>query len=217
MKKTGAREQILDRIKNSAFRQKRRENEITGKVQEEPSPVFPVSAQPLPEQFGQELEKIQGHFHRVKSREELIAQLKNLQAQYRWPFVFCRDEPLKVILKDAGLEVSSNMQRFPETQAALTGCEWLVAETGGVLVHSTGPSGRKLHFFPEVHLVLAHSGQLVRTLEDAIVRLEAKYHQNLPSQITHIAGPSRTADIEKTLVMGAHGPKALHVFLTEYE
>jgi L-lactate dehydrogenase complex protein LldG len=217
MKNPGAREQILDRIKNSAFRQKSNKNGITGKAQEEPSPVFPVSDLHLPEQFQQELEKIQGHFHLVKNRDELLTLLKRFQDEYEWPFIFCRDKGLREILKDAGLEVSSDMQRFPETKATLTGCEWLIAETGGVLVHSGSTSGRKLHFFPEVHMVVASSNQLVRTLEEALVRLEEKYRDDLPSQITHIAGPSRTADIEKTLVMGAHGPKALHVFLTEYE
>ncbi|GET19924.1 LutC/YkgG family protein [Prolixibacter denitrificans] len=217
MKNPGAREQILDRIKNSAFRQKSKQNGITGKAQEEPSPVFPVSNLHLSEQFQQELEKIQGHFHLAKSRDELLAQLKGLKEEYRWPFVFCRDKGLREILKDAGLEVSSEMQRFPETKAALTGCEWLIAETGGVLVHSGSASGRKLHFFPAVHMVMASPNQLVRTLEEALIKMEEQYGENLPSQITHIAGPSRTADIEKTLVMGAHGPKAVHVLLTEYK
>jgi len=217
MKNPNAREQILDRIKNSAHRQRNEQNGITGKAQKKPSPVFPVSDLTLTEQFQQELEKIQGTFHSVKNREELLNTLNKLHDNYRWPFVFCRDNELTEILKDAGLEVTSNMQRFPETEAALTGCEWLIAETGGVLVHSGSTSGRKLHFFPAVHMVVATPMQLVQTLEEALIRMEEQYGENLPSQITHIAGPSRTADIEKTLVMGAHGPKALHVLLTEYE
>lgn len=217
MKNPGAREQILDRIKNSALRQKNEQNGMTGKEQEKPSPVFPVSDLPLSEQFQQELEKIQGTFHSVKNREELLNTLNKLHDNYGWSFVFCRDNELTEILKDAGLEVTSDMQRFPETEATLTGCEWLIAETGGVLVHSASTSGRKLHFFPAVHMVVAKPKQLVRTLEEALIKTEEKYGENLPSQITHIAGPSRTADIEKTLVMGAHGPKALHVLLTDFE
>ena len=217
MKNPGAREQILDRIRNSAVRQKNEQGKITGKAQKEPSPVFPVSDLPLIKQFQQELEKIQGVFHSIRSREDLLDTLNKLHTDYRWPFVFCRDQQLSKILKDAGLEVTSDMQRFPETEAALTGCEWLVAETGGVLMHSGSASGRKLHFFPSVHMVVAHPNQLVRTLEEALIRIQDKYGDNLPSQITHIAGPSRTADIEKTLVMGAHGPKTLHVLITEYE
>jgi L-lactate dehydrogenase complex protein LldG len=217
MKKPGARGQILKRIKNSAPGQKNDQNETTGKAQEKPSPVFPVSELPLTEQFQQELEKIQGTFHSVKNREELLNTLNKLHDHYRWPFVFCRDNELTEILKDAGLEVTSDMQRFPETEATLTGCECLIAETGGVLVHSGSASGRKLHFFPAVHMVMASPNQLVRTLEEALIKMEEQYGENLPSQITHIAGPSRTADIEKTLVMGAHGPKAVHVLLTEYK
>ena len=216
MKKTGSREQILDRIKNSAVRQKEKQEGITGKVQEEPFPVFPLSDLPLAKQFREELEKIQGNFHLIKNRDELLDTLKDLHNEYQWPFIFCRDQQLTEILIAAGLEVTSDMERFPDTKATFTVCEWLIAETGGVLVHSGSTSGRKLNFFPEVHIVLANQNQLVRTLEEALVRIQEKFGQNLPSQITHIAGPSRTADIEKTLVMGAHGPKALHIMLIEY-
>lgn len=218
MKTPGSRELILNRIKNSAvIRQRQEQEELTGKAQEKPSPVFPVSDLSLTEQFKQELEKIQGNFHLVRSHDELIGELQKLHSEFRWPFVFCRDEALQMVLKEADLEVTSNMNRFPDTQATLTGCEWLIAETGGVLVHSSNISGRKLYFFPEVHIVIANHRQLIRTLEEALIRIKEKYGKNLPSQITHIAGPSRTADIEKTLVIGAHGPKSLHIFVTEYE
>ena len=52
-------------------------------------------------------------------------------------------------------------------------------------------------------------------LKDGFKRLKNKYGQNLPSMVCNITGPSRTADIEKTLVLGAHGPKELIVFLIE--
>jgi L-lactate dehydrogenase complex protein LldG len=63
--------------------------------------------------------------------------------------------------------------------------------------------------------VIARSSQLVLDLSDAFNQLEQKYGTQHPSLISVITGPSRTADIEKTLVLGAHGPKSLYVFLID--
>ena len=83
------------------------------------------------------------------------------------------------------------------------------------MVSSKQPSGRRLNVFPESHIVIAYSSQLVPDIKDALKKMQEKYHNNLPSLITVITGPSRTADIEKTLVMGAHGPKQLYLFLID--
>jgi L-lactate dehydrogenase complex protein LldG len=66
-----------------------------------------------------------------------------------------------------------------------------------------------------VHIVLAYTSQLVLDLKDGFKLLKKKYGNNIPSLISTITGPSRTADIEKTLVLGAHGPKELFVFLLD--
>jgi L-lactate dehydrogenase complex protein LldG len=83
------------------------------------------------------------------------------------------------------------------------------------MVSSAQLSGRRMVVFPEVHLVVAYASQLVPDLKEALVKIRKKYDPRLPSMITLITGPSRTADIEKTLVMGAHGPKELYVFFIE--
>jgi len=98
-------------------------------------------------------------------------------------------------------------------EAGITGCEYLVAETGSILVSSAQQGGRRLFIYPPAHIVIASKKQVVLSLEDGYAALSEKYQNNLPSQILLITGPSRTADIEKTLILGAHGPKELHVFL----
>jgi len=80
-------------------------------------------------------------------------------------------------------------------------------------VSSSCYSGRLLNVFPPVHIVVARASNLVPFIENAIAHLKQKYVNNMPSQATIITGPSRTADIEKTLVMGAHGPKELLVLI----
>jgi L-lactate dehydrogenase complex protein LldG len=72
-----------------------------------------------------------------------------------------------------------------------------------------------LSIYPHVHIVIAFTSQLVLDLKDAFKLLKVKYPETTPTMISNITGPSRTADIEKTLVLGAHGPKELYVFLLE--
>jgi L-lactate dehydrogenase complex protein LldG len=103
--------------------------------------------------------------------------------------------------------------RLESCDAGLSECELLVAQTGSVCV--TGPSsgGRVLSVLPEHHVVIARRTQLVTDLTEAYATLAAKYRQGYPSMISFITGPSRTGDIERILVLGAHGPKRLSILL----
>jgi L-lactate dehydrogenase complex protein LldG len=83
------------------------------------------------------------------------------------------------------------------------------------MVSNGNAAGRRLSIYPHVHIVIAYTSQLVLDLKDGFKMLKEKYPENLPSMISNVTGPSRTADIEKTLVLGAHGPKELYVFLLE--
>jgi L-lactate dehydrogenase complex protein LldG len=93
----------------------------------------------------------------------------------------------------------------------VTGCDCLIAQTGSVVVSAPSAGGRVLSVLPPVHLVLARRDQLVPDLAAALALLRQRYGARWPSNLTVISGPSRTADIEKVLVMGAHGPKRLAV------
>jgi len=105
-------------------------------------------------------------------------------------------------------------ENFEEGMISITLCEALVARTGSIMVSSKQQSGRRYVSIPTIHLVVAYTSQLVNELKDALQLIRSKY-QDLPSQIVAISGPSRTADIEKTLVTGAHGPKEIYVFLVD--
>jgi L-lactate dehydrogenase complex protein LldG len=99
--------------------------------------------------------------------------------------------------------------------AGLTECECLVAQTGSVCVTSRSSGGRALSVLPPHHIVIARAAQLVPDLSAAFELLAGKYAGDYPSFITFISGPSRTGDIERILVLGAHGPKWLTVLLLE--
>jgi L-lactate dehydrogenase complex protein LldG len=91
-------------------------------------------------------------------------------------------------------------------------CDALIAQTGTVLVTNRSAGGRALSVLPPHHVALARRDQLVADLPAAFDLLNRKYADNYPSMISFITGPSRTGDIERILVLGAHGPKKLTIF-----
>lgn len=97
--------------------------------------------------------------------------------------------------------------------AGVTECECLVAQTGSVCVTALSSGGRTLSVLPPHHIVIARREQLVPDLTAAFEFLAQKYAPNYPSFISFISGPSRTGDIERILVLGAHGPRKLTVLL----
>lgn len=103
-------------------------------------------------------------------------------------------------------------------QVSLTGAFAGVAETGTLMLAS-GPRGpTTLNFLPETHIVVLGARQIVGPYEDAWDRLRARYGTGvLPRTVNLITGPSRTADIEQTILLGAHGPRRLHIILVEDE
>lgn len=164
--------------------------------------------------FRSEIEAINGKCIVCTSDEALIQHLKEIISEKQLSSIFCMDKKILNFLKSNDINCSNEVSDFTEMQAGITSCEFLVARTGSVIVSSAGDSGRRMNVFPPIHLVLANSAQLVQFPEDALVAVQSKYKNNLPSTVTTITGPSRTADIEKTLVLGAHGPKELVVFLS---
>ncbi|MBZ4675459.1 MAG: hypothetical protein JG782_78 [Anaerophaga sp.] len=163
--------------------------------------------------FKEELEGLGGEVFVEKNEAKTMVRLQKLAIQRNWGPIAA----VNPALKEKCLKNNIAITDFdPETgvfEAGLTGCEALIALTGSVMVSSIG-SGRKMNVFPAVHVVLAHSDQIVESIKDGFEKIEGKY-DHLPSQISLISGPSRTADIEKTLVMGAHGPRELIVLVQE--
>lgn len=116
---------------------------------------------------------------------------------------------LELLRIDGGYEKNS----LEACDAGLTECESLVAQTGSVCVTARSSGGRALSVLPPHHVVIASRGQVVADLAAAYEQLAAKYADGYPSFISFISGPSRTGDIERILVLGAHGPKKLTVLL----
>jgi L-lactate dehydrogenase complex protein LldG len=98
-----------------------------------------------------------------------------------------------------------------QCDAGISECDVLVAQTGSVVVTCRSAGGRALSVLPPHHVVLARREQMVPDLPAAFEWLKTQYGANYPSMISFITGPSRTGDIERILVLGAHGPKQLTI------
>ncbi len=96
-------------------------------------------------------------------------------------------------------------------EVGLTSAYAGVAETGTLVLHSDAERPTTLNFLPATHIVVLSTDQIVGAYEDALTRLHAE--GPLPRTVNFITGPSRTADIEQQLELGAHGPRRLHIIL----
>jgi L-lactate dehydrogenase complex protein LldG len=206
-----SREEILQRIAAAAKGRLAFVNTASDNSNEIYKPILPDAVTC----FKSELEAINGQCILCENELELYAKLKVFFQLLNFPYLFCRDSYISGQLEKNEIPFSNKEKDFETMQAGITGCEFLIARTGSVLVSSATESGRQMNVFPPVHIVLAHVSQLVNYPENGLTLLHEKYGNSLPSTISTITGPSRTADIEKTLVLGAHGPKEFVVFLSK--
>ena len=205
-----ARNNILARLK--AAQDKR--GEVGENIPDFTSPIYHPLNESLSQEFKTNLEMIGGQVILIKYRTEIADQIRQICDEKNLIKIFCTDPNLQEILKKS-IEIDSDENSFLELNIGITSCEFLVAHLGSVIISSAQISGRRLNVFPETHIVLAHESQLTGYLDEALEKLQNKYKNELPSLISNITGPSRTADIEKTLVLGAHGPKEFVVFLSK--
>ena len=118
-------------------------------------------------------------------------------------------------LKDAALVEVPIERLWPvrRADAGVSVARLGVAETGSLLLHSSS-GDRRVELCVDVHLVLLPSEALVGTLEEAFAAVR-EISARGPAYVSLVSGPSRSADIERTLTIGIHGPRALHVLLLE--
>lgn len=99
--------------------------------------------------------------------------------------------------------------------AGITGAQWGIAETGTLVLASASERHRLASLLPPLHVALLPASRLLGTLGDAFAALRGPDGAPASRTITFVTGPSRTADIELTLVVGVHGPKLLHVVVVD--
>jgi len=177
--------------------------------------LYQPPQQELEIQFAEEFSKLQGKFAFCLTVAELTVQLAALLEEKNWTRLFCNEQAIRQML---GTAIDDKMYdtTLADCDASITTCETLVARTGSIVLSAAGASGRTVSVYAPVHICIAFTAQLVYDIKDALQAIKEKYQEQMPSLISFATGPSRTADIEKTLVTGVHGPKEVYLFLVDH-
>ncbi len=178
------------------------------------SSVYQPSVKEMEVEFAENFTHLLGKFVFCLNEAECVAQLVNLFHQMQWQHVYCVEEPLRKMIAQNGFTDFTSVD-LSACDVSLTTAESLIARTGSLFLSSATESGRTVSVYAPVHICIAYTDQLVYDIKDGLQLLKEKYGNTIPSQISLATGPSRTADIEKTLVVGVHGPKEVYVFLID--
>lgn len=176
--------------------------------------VFQPPSDDLEVEFANEFSKLLGKFAFCIDEAHLEFQLAQLFAERKWKSIYCVEDFLLKLMKKLPGELV-NTTNLANCDASVTSCECLIARTGSIVLSAGIQEGRTASVYAPVHICVAFVNQIVYDIKDALLMLREKYGGNLPSMISLATGPSRTADIEKTLVVGVHGPKEVYLFLVD--
>ena len=179
------------------------------------APIYTPNDQETAIAFVERFKKNNGQFYYCETEAELLAQLPALIQQKQLQYAFVWEEKLIEMLSNTDLSFRRNEEEFLKADVGITLCECLIARTGSIMVSSKQTGGRRLTIYPHVHVVVAYTSQIVPDIGDGLKLVQDRYGELFPSLLSMVTGPSRTADIEKTLVLGAHGPRELVLFLVE--
>ncbi len=202
-----ARDRILGRIRNAQARQTTAAHAetISSHLAQHPRGPLPPSPDDLVECFRERALKLSSDVLEAKDRMEVPALLARYLDESKLPMRgVCWPSLAGLPWSTAGLE----MQSRPATNQDLvgvTGAFCAIAETGTLMMLSGAETPAAASLLPETHVAVLDPQRIVATMEDAwdLMRMECK---QLPRAVNFISGPSRTADIEQTVTLGAHGP-----------
>lgn len=176
-------------------------------------PLDDVSSAALRERFIHEAEKLACQVWSAESDGEAVAKLRDLLGDDKqvlaWETGAIGLTGLAEMLDTSGVSITA--PNDPDTRVGITGVDGALAATGSLVLASGVGKPRAVSLLPPVHIAVLRAGQIVADMETWFMENRALVQAS--SNITVISGPSRTADIALELVMGAHGPRELHVLL----
>ncbi len=212
MQESTPREKVLKKIRKALIH---KTNAPFTNVDSEKS-IYRISNDSLEEMFAKAFTKVGGQFVFCENELDFFENIISLSQEKGWKNFFCWEKKITDLMDQCAFPYQKKAEgNFEEGMVGITLCEALVARLGSVIVSSRQQSGRRLVAIPTAHIVLAYTSQLVPEVKDGLNLIRSRYKDQFPSMISTITGPSRTADIEKTLVTGAHGPKEIFVFLVD--
>ena len=209
MESQGARNKILKKIKQAL------ETPVPLPFPDQlaDTPIFLPTEKELAIGFAEKFTSLLGKFVYCADEKELVAQLSALIEAKQWHKIYSLETGWLDNMKAFNFN-PVNTNELESCDASITLCESLVARTGTIVLSSQQLSGRTASVYAPIHICIAYTHQLVFDISDSLNRFTAQSNA-IPSMISFATGPSRTADIEKTLVVGVHGPKEVYCFLVD--
>ena len=187
-------------------------------VEKDTGSVFPNTGLAPEEVFAEAFINLGGKFIFCENEQELLNNIIILYENRGWQQLLCADQRLLRLFRNNKIDILTPADpKIENAEACITGCEMLVARTGSIMLSSKQNMGRTSPVYYPVHIVFAYANQIVPDIEDGFNALKKKYSNDLPSMINLATGASRTADIEKTLVVGVHGPGEVFCFFVNAE
>ena len=209
MESQGARSKILQKIKQALSSTV----PVPFPDQVADAPIFIPTEEELTIGFAEKFSELLGKFIYCADDAELVEKLTALIHAHHWTKIYSQESGWLDDMKEYNFD-PVNTDDLSNCDAAITLCEHLVARTGTIVLSSQQLSGRTNSVYAPIHICIAYTHQLVYDITDSL-QLFKKEADFLPSMISYATGPSRTADIEKTLVVGVHGPKEVYCFLVD--
>ena len=206
-----SKEKIIEKIINN--RKNIDLEAVSEKKREENIHFFRRKKDNLNELFLQELQKINGTGELCRNEHDFTEKLHQLIKQENIDRLYCADKAMQKRLENAGIVYENDAKNLENADAVLLPCDYFIARTGSIVITLKKNQSRKVHAYPPIQIFAGSVSQILFDLNEAL-DLIYKDNANPGSQVTVITGPSRTADIEKTLILGAHEPKKLFVFIS---
>ena len=144
---------------------------------------------------------------------QLISQLSSQLSSQKWHRGVCWPEFADLDWAQAGLIVEAR-PTVGDDRLGITGVFCAIAETGTLVVLSGADTPTATTLLPDTHVAIVSTSRIVDTMEDAFALIR-KERGSVPRAINMISGPSRTGDIEQTIVLGAHGPFRVHILVVD--
>jgi len=229
---SGSRAEILGKIRRALVKPRAAHHHGHSPATSDLAKLFASvgSRQGLVEKFQKEFELVSGEFHFCESGTAVLSLLTQIirssakhvaVSQHEICKRLAVAQSLEAQLPEVGLlvediESENSFDRtrlrnsLAQVQLSITGAEYLIAESGTIVSVAGAQASRQISLLPSIHVILATPQQIFPNMAELFLEIQRTHGTKLPgSALTFITGPSRTADIEKVLIKGVHGPMRL--------